>query len=59
MLYHGLQKERMKLLNKIRKPQGSLHMCPVVVTSFEIAMNDRKNLQVNLSITNQTKMNCH
>lgn len=46
MLYHGSQKERMDLVKKIRKPQGSLHMCPVVVTSFEIAMIDRKYLQV-------------
>lgn len=46
MLYHGSQKERMDLFKKIRKPQGSMHMCPVVVTSFEIAMIDRKYLQV-------------
>ncbi|KAK3554199.1 hypothetical protein QTP70_020085 [Hemibagrus guttatus] len=45
MLYHGSQKERSDLVKKIRKPQGSLHMCPVVVTSFEIAMIDRKYLQ--------------
>ncbi|XP_062852218.1 lymphoid-specific helicase isoform X2 [Trichomycterus rosablanca] len=45
MLYHGPQKERMNLVNKIRKPQGSLHMCPVVVTSFETSMIDRKYLQ--------------
>ncbi|TSK22805.1 Lymphoid-specific helicase [Bagarius yarrelli] len=45
MLYHGSQKERMELVKKIRKPQGPLHMCPVVVTSFEISMIDRKYLQ--------------
>ncbi|XP_060781851.1 lymphoid-specific helicase [Neoarius graeffei] len=45
MLYHGSQKERIDLVKKIRKPEGSLHMCPVVVTSFEIAMIDRKYLQ--------------
>ncbi|KAF5910260.1 lymphoid-specific helicase [Clarias magur] len=45
MLYHGQAKERMNLVKKIRKPQGSLHMCPVVVTSFEMAMIDRKYLQ--------------
>ncbi|MCJ8730630.1 hypothetical protein PDJAM_G00186590 [Pangasius djambal] len=45
MLYHGSQKERMDLVKSIRKPQGSMHMCPVVVTSFEIAMIDRKYLQ--------------
>ncbi|XP_072534072.1 lymphoid-specific helicase isoform X2 [Salminus brasiliensis] len=45
MLYHGPQKERLDLVKNIRKPQGPLHMCPVVVTSFEIAMIDRKFLQ--------------
>ncbi|KAL6487251.1 hypothetical protein MHYP_G00038770 [Metynnis hypsauchen] len=45
MLYHGSQKERLDLVKKIRKPQGPLNMCPVVVTSFEIAMIDRKFLQ--------------
>ncbi|XP_007240420.3 lymphoid-specific helicase [Astyanax mexicanus] len=45
MLYHGPQKERLNLIKNIRKPQGPLHMCPVVVTSFEIAMIDRKLLQ--------------
>lgn len=46
MLYHGPQKMRMDLVKKIHKRQGSLQMCPVVVTSFEIAMIDRKYLQV-------------
>ncbi|XP_073691275.1 lymphoid-specific helicase [Garra rufa] len=45
LLYHGPQKERMDLVKKIRQPQGPLKMCPVVVTSFEIAMRDRKLLQ--------------
>ena len=45
-LYHGPAKERMSLLKQIRKPQGPHNMCPVVVTSFEIAMIDRKFLQV-------------
>ncbi|XP_026134831.1 lymphocyte-specific helicase-like [Carassius auratus] len=45
LLYHGPQKERMDLVKKIRQPQGPLRMCPVVVTSFEIAMRDRKLLQ--------------
>ncbi|XP_077350807.1 lymphoid-specific helicase isoform X2 [Festucalex cinctus] len=45
LLYHGPQKERGKLLKQMRKSQGSLNMCPVVVTSFEIAMIDRKYLQ--------------
>lgn len=44
LLYHG--PERAKLLKQIRRPQGPLNMCPVVVTSFEIAMIDRKFLQV-------------
>ncbi|XP_056104187.1 lymphoid-specific helicase [Rhinichthys klamathensis goyatoka] len=45
LLYHGPQKERMNLVKKIRQHQGPLRMCPVVVTSFEIAMRDRKSLQ--------------
>ncbi|XP_037637988.1 lymphoid-specific helicase [Sebastes umbrosus] len=45
LLYHGPQPERAKLLKQIRRPQGSLNMCPVVLTSFEIAMIDRKFLQ--------------
>ncbi|XP_051936995.1 lymphoid-specific helicase [Hippocampus zosterae] len=45
LLYHGPQTERSKLLKHIRKSQGPLNMCPVVVTSFEIAMIDRKYLQ--------------
>uniref|UniRef100_A0A673X1F8 Proliferation-associated SNF2-like protein n=1 Tax=Salmo trutta TaxID=8032 RepID=A0A673X1F8_SALTR len=44
-LYHGPAKERMLLLKQIHKPQGPHKMCPVVVTSFEIAMIDRKFLQ--------------
>ncbi|XP_034754740.1 lymphoid-specific helicase isoform X2 [Etheostoma cragini] len=45
LLYHGTQPERLKLRKQIRRPQGPLSMCPVVVTSFEIAMRDRKVLQ--------------
>ncbi|CDQ88401.1 unnamed protein product [Oncorhynchus mykiss] len=44
-LYHGPAKDRMALLKQIRKPQGLHNMFPVVVTSFEIAMIDRKFLQ--------------
>uniref|UniRef100_A0A674BVV6 Proliferation-associated SNF2-like protein n=1 Tax=Salmo trutta TaxID=8032 RepID=A0A674BVV6_SALTR len=44
-LYHGPAKDRMALLKRIRKPQGPHNMFPVVVTSFEIAMIDRKFLQ--------------
>lgn len=36
---------RPELLKGIRKPQAPHNMCPVVITSFEIAMNDRKLLQ--------------
>lgn len=46
LLYHGPQAERTRLLKQMRRPQGPLSMCPVVVTSFEIAMIDRKFLQV-------------
>ncbi len=49
LLYHGPQKERMDLVKKFRQAQGPFRMCPVVVTSFEIAMRDRKLLQVNRS----------
>ncbi|KAK2823914.1 hypothetical protein Q5P01_021089 [Channa striata] len=45
LLYHGPQAERAKLLKQIRRPQGPLSMFPVVVTSFEISMIDRKFLQ--------------
>lgn len=45
LLYHGPQPERAKLLKQICRPQGPLSMCPVVITSFEISMIDRKFLQ--------------
>ncbi|XP_057704668.1 lymphoid-specific helicase isoform X2 [Corythoichthys intestinalis] len=45
LLYHGPQPERGKLRKKMNRFQGSLNMYPVVVTSFEIAMIDRKFLQ--------------
>uniref|UniRef100_A0A7N9ALI0 Proliferation-associated SNF2-like protein n=1 Tax=Mastacembelus armatus TaxID=205130 RepID=A0A7N9ALI0_9TELE len=45
LLYHGPHLDRTKLLKKIRRPQGPLSMFPVVVTSFEISMIDRKFLQ--------------
>uniref|UniRef100_A0A672ZXU4 Proliferation-associated SNF2-like protein n=1 Tax=Sphaeramia orbicularis TaxID=375764 RepID=A0A672ZXU4_9TELE len=45
LLYHGPQEERSKMLKQIRRTQGSLNMCPVVITSFEISMIDRKFLQ--------------
>lgn len=45
LLYHGPQPERAKLLKQMRRPQGPLNMSPVVITSFEISMIDRKFLQ--------------
>ncbi|XP_061600551.1 lymphoid-specific helicase [Cololabis saira] len=45
LLYHGPQAERAKVRKQIRRPQGPLGMCPVVVTSFEISMIDRRFLQ--------------
>lgn len=45
VLYHGPQAERAKILKQIRRPHEPLCMCPVVVTSFEISMIDRKFLQ--------------
>ncbi|XP_061083992.1 lymphoid-specific helicase isoform X1 [Conger conger] len=45
VLYHGSQAERVALIPEIRKRQGPLHMSPVVVTSYEMAMIDRKYLQ--------------
>ncbi|XP_010865484.1 lymphoid-specific helicase isoform X2 [Esox lucius] len=44
-LYHGPATERAAILKKIRKPQGPHNAFPVVITSFEIAMIDRKFLQ--------------
>ncbi|XP_072247710.1 lymphoid-specific helicase isoform X2 [Leuresthes tenuis] len=45
LLYHGSQPERAKLLKQIHRAQVPLGMYPVVVTSFEISMIDRKLLQ--------------
>uniref|UniRef100_A0A3B3SHY7 Helicase, lymphoid specific n=1 Tax=Paramormyrops kingsleyae TaxID=1676925 RepID=A0A3B3SHY7_9TELE len=45
LLYHGPQADRINLVKKIHKTQGPLNMYPVVITSFEIAMRDRKYLQ--------------
>uniref|UniRef100_A0A3P9Q8F7 Proliferation-associated SNF2-like protein n=1 Tax=Poecilia reticulata TaxID=8081 RepID=A0A3P9Q8F7_POERE len=45
MLYHGTPPERSKLLKQVRRAQGPLNMFPVVITSFEISMIDRKFLQ--------------
>lgn len=48
MLYHGTQQERQKLVKNIHKRLGALQIHPVVITSFEIAMRDRKSLQVQI-----------
>ncbi|XP_078079806.1 lymphoid-specific helicase [Mustelus asterias] len=45
LLYHGNQKDRLRSLRKVHKRQGSLHILPVVITSYEIAMRDRKHFQ--------------
>ncbi|KAM4030519.1 lymphoid-specific helicase isoform 2-T2 [Anomaloglossus baeobatrachus] len=45
LLYHGTKPERLALSKKIGKRDGTLQTHPVVITSFEIAMNDRKILQ--------------
>ncbi|XP_063048212.1 lymphoid-specific helicase [Engraulis encrasicolus] len=45
MLYHGSQPERDVLLKEVRRSKGPMKMTPVVITSFEIAMIDRKKLQ--------------
>jgi ATP-dependent DNA helicase len=47
MLYHGSQEERETLRKKIFKPvkiHGDIVSYPVVVTSYEVTMNDRKYL---------------
>ncbi|XP_069045174.1 lymphoid-specific helicase isoform X2 [Lepisosteus oculatus] len=45
LLYHGEQKARRELIKKIHRHHGSLQMHPVVITSYEIAMRDRRFLQ--------------
>ncbi|KAJ8359630.1 hypothetical protein SKAU_G00161550 [Synaphobranchus kaupii] len=45
LLYHGNQLDRGRLIKNIRIPQGPLNMFPVVVTSYEMVMIDRKYLQ--------------
>ncbi|KAJ8022075.1 Lymphoid-specific helicase [Holothuria leucospilota] len=44
ILYHGSIDERKQLRLKIRKHLGKFKVQPVVVTSYEIVMRDRKNL---------------
>lgn len=45
LLYHGNPEERQRLLRLIHKRHGSLEVHPTIITSFEIAMRDRKSLQ--------------
>ncbi|XP_067858733.1 lymphoid-specific helicase isoform X1 [Heptranchias perlo] len=45
LLYHGSQKDRLQNLRKIHKRHGSLRILPIVITSYEIAMRDRKHFQ--------------
>ncbi|MGH0148878.1 UNVERIFIED_CONTAM: hypothetical protein FKN15_013742 [Acipenser sinensis] len=49
LLYYGPLQERHNMIKLIRKRQGSLRVNPVVITSFEIAMRDRRSLQNNLA----------
>ena len=47
ILYHGTPAERVKLRQKFRKHQhvtGRLSCNPVVITSYEIAMRDCKQV---------------
>lgn len=47
LLYHGSIDERMHLRNKkLKMSEQKLEKFPVVVTSYELVMNDRKYLQV-------------
>ena len=48
LFYHGIPEERAKLRNKIKKLHmiaKDTYMKPVVITSYEITMRDRKFLQ--------------
>ncbi|CAJ0964730.1 unnamed protein product [Ranitomeya imitator] len=45
ILYHGTPQERLALSKRIGKREGTFQVHPVVITSFEIAMNDRRILQ--------------
>ena len=47
MLYHGSQEERLRLrsqLEKLVQVEGDIYTLPVVVTSYEICMNDQKTM---------------
>ncbi|CAO3630681.1 unnamed protein product [Cunninghamella echinulata] len=46
VLYHGSKEERQHLINrKMQKKNQTKFEFPIVVTSYEIVMNDRKHLQ--------------
>ena len=48
LLYHGSVEERQRLRSQILRKhiiKRNMYSYPVVITSYEIAMNDRKSLQ--------------
>ncbi|XP_041482494.1 lymphoid-specific helicase-like isoform X1 [Lytechinus variegatus] len=45
LLYHGTKDERTKKRKQIRKKIGEHQSHPIVITSYEIVMNDRTHLQ--------------
>ncbi|ELT97754.1 hypothetical protein CAPTEDRAFT_180039 [Capitella teleta] len=50
ILYHGSKEARHEMRSKIMKPtkvRKGLSLCPVVITSYEIAMNDSKMIAKN------------
>ncbi|RUS33031.1 P-loop containing nucleoside triphosphate hydrolase protein [Jimgerdemannia flammicorona] len=50
LLFHGNKDERAHMINhKLKKNKEATYEFPVVVTSYEIVMNDRKYLQNNLA----------
>ncbi|RUS14768.1 P-loop containing nucleoside triphosphate hydrolase protein [Endogone sp. FLAS-F59071] len=50
LLYHGSKEERVHMVNhKLKKNKETTYDFPIVVTSYEIVMNDRKYLQNNLA----------
>ncbi|XP_022104139.1 lymphocyte-specific helicase-like [Acanthaster planci] len=44
ILYHGTPEERQTLRRELRKPSGEYRTLPVLVTSYEIVMIDRRHL---------------
>ncbi|OBZ90380.1 Lymphoid-specific helicase [Choanephora cucurbitarum] len=46
LLYHGSKEERHHLINrKMQKKKETSYEFPIIITSYEIVMNDRKHLQ--------------